>query len=85
MTEGFVNYWEQVITQPDSPEYAFGQKMVGMPKVVFSKTATSVAGKNVRVENGPIVDAVNQLRALRGKTSSSTVGQRSFHRSSRTS
>ena len=67
MTEGFVKYWEQVITQPDSPEYAFGQKMVGMPKVVFSRTVKSVDGQNVRVENGPLVDAVTQLKNREGK------------------
>jgi dihydrofolate reductase len=67
MTEGFVKYWEQVITQPDSPEYTFGQKMVTMPKVVFSRTLSSIEGQNVRVENGPVVDAVQQLKSHDGK------------------
>jgi dihydrofolate reductase len=67
MTEGFVKYWEQVITQPDSPEYEFGQKMVNLPKIVFSKTVSSIEGRNVRVENGPVVDAVNQLKSQGGK------------------
>ena len=67
MTADFVKYWEQVITQPDSPEYAFGQKMVNMPKVVFSKTQTAMEGRNVRVENGPLVDAVRQLKSGGGK------------------
>jgi dihydrofolate reductase len=67
MTEGFVKYWEQVITQPDSPEYEFGQKMVNLPKIVFSKTVSSMEGRNVRVENGPVVDAVNQLKSQDGK------------------
>jgi dihydrofolate reductase len=67
MTDGFIKYWEQVITQPDSPEYSFGQKMVSIPKVVFSKTISRVEGQNVRVENGPIVDAVNQLKRGEGK------------------
>src|SRR5438105_6127361 len=61
MTEGFINYWQQVITQPDNPEYAFGQKMVSIPKIVFSNTIATVEGQNVRVENGPLVEAVNQL------------------------
>ena len=65
MTEGFVNYWESV--KPESPEYAFAQKMVNIPKVVFSKTLKTVAGKNVRVENGPIVEAVNRLKSQTGK------------------
>src|SRR5262245_51338254 len=65
MTEGFINYWEQV--KPDSPEYTFALKMVGMPKIVFSRTVAKVAGQNVRVENGPVVDVVNQLKNQPGK------------------
>ena len=67
MTEGFIKYWEQVITQPKSPEYEFAQKMVGMPKVVFSKTVKKIEGQNVRVENGPLVEAVNRLKSQPGK------------------
>ena len=65
MTEGFIKYWENV--EPQSPEYGFARKMVDTPKVVFSKTLTHVAGKNVRVESGDLVQAVNQLKAQRGK------------------
>ena len=65
MTPGFVNYWEGV--KPDDPQYEFAQKMVNTPKVVFSRTVSSMEGKNVRVENGPVVDAVNQLKSQNGK------------------
>jgi len=65
MTDGFIKYWERV--QPESPEYSFARKMVDTPKVVFSKTLTRVAGKNVRVESGELVQAVNQLKGQRGK------------------
>src|SRR5437870_11543294 len=65
MTDGFIKYWEGV--QPESPEYSFARKMVDTPKVVFSKTLTRVAGKNVRVESGELVQAVNQLKGQRGK------------------
>jgi dihydrofolate reductase len=41
--------------------------MVQTPKVVFSKTVKTIAGKNVRVENGQIVDAVNRLKSQSGK------------------
>jgi len=67
MTEGFVKYWEHVVTQPDSPEYEFGQKMVNLPKIVFSRTVSTIEGRNVRVENGPVADAVNQLKSQAGK------------------
>jgi dihydrofolate reductase len=67
MTEGFVTYWEHVITRPDSPEYSFGRKMVETQKVVFSKTVSRVDGRNVRVENGPLVEAVGRLKSEAGK------------------
>ena len=65
MTAGFIDYWEAV--QPQSPEYVFARKMVDTPKVVFSKTLTRVAGKNVRVESGDLVQAVMHLKEQRGK------------------
>src|SRR5207244_7093250 len=67
MTDGFIKYWEHVVTQKDSPEHDFAQKMVGLPKVVFSKTLPHVEGKNVRVENRDLVDAVKQLKSRPGK------------------
>ena len=65
MTEGFIAYWESV--KRESPEYDFAQKMVNTPKVVFSSTRQSVKGKNVRVENGPLVEAINALKTEPGK------------------
>ena len=67
MTEGFVKYWEHVLTQPNSPEYSFAQKMVGLPKVVFSRTVSHVDGRNVRVENADLAAAVQQLKGQPGK------------------
>jgi dihydrofolate reductase len=67
MTEGFVKYWENVTTQPESPEYSFARKMVDIPKIVFSKTLNSIDGKNVRLENGDVIEAVNQLKRRPGK------------------
>jgi dihydrofolate reductase len=74
MTGGFIKYWEHVVTQEDSPEHEFAQKMVGLPKVVFSKTLQHVDGKNVRVENGDMVDAVKQLKNRPGKDISPEAG-----------
>ncbi len=65
MTEGFIRYWEQV--KPDSREFDFARKMVGYPKIVFSRTVTRVEGRNVRVESGPLVEAVNRLKSQPGK------------------
>jgi dihydrofolate reductase len=41
--------------------------MVNTPKVVFSRTVSSMEGKNVRVENGDLVAAVTQLKSRSGK------------------
>jgi len=41
--------------------------VVDTPKVVFSKTLKRVEGKNVRLESGELVQAVNQLKGQRGK------------------
>ena len=67
MTDEFIKYWERAASQKDSPEHEFAQKMVGLPKVVFSKTLQHVDGKNVRVENGDVLDAVKQLKSRAGK------------------
>ena len=67
MTEGFIKYWEGVVANPSSPEHAFGRKMVETPKIVFSKTVTRVEGRNVRVESGPMPQAVSRLKEQAGK------------------
>jgi len=68
MTEGFVTYWENVLdNQPDSPEHPFAQKMVGLPKIVFSKTVDTLPGRNLRVENGDLVEKVTELKSQEGK------------------
>lgn len=68
MTEGFINYWESVVNnQPDSPEFSFAEKMVNTPKIVFSKSQKSMAGKNLTIENGDLVTAINQLKNKTGK------------------
>ena len=66
MTDGFIKYWEHAVTRQDA-EQPFAEKMVSLPKVVFSKTLQHVEGKNVRVENGDLVDAVTQLKSQSGK------------------
>jgi len=67
MTNEFVSYWENVLNNPDSPEYSFAEKMVNYPKIVFTKTQKTIPGKNVIVENGDLVTAVNKLKSQPGK------------------
>jgi dihydrofolate reductase len=67
MAGGFVQYWEHALTQPESPEYTFAQKMVRIPKIVFSKSVKKIEGRNVRVESGSMVEAVKSLKSQSGK------------------
>jgi dihydrofolate reductase len=66
MSPGFIKYWEDEITKPEGPQYSFARKMVELPKVVFSKTLRTIDGQNVRVENGDLKNAVNQLKQAPG-------------------
>lgn len=68
MTPEFINYWENVVdNQPDSPEFSFAHKMVDMRKIVFSKTLSSIKGRNVSVENGDLVQKITALKKEKGK------------------
>jgi len=65
MSPGFLNYWENVTK--DSPEYSFAQKMINIPKIIFSKTVKTTNGINARVENGDLKTVVNKLKSGSGK------------------
>ena len=67
MTDGFINYWTSVLEKPDSPEYDFAQKMVNIPKVVFSKTVKESKWINTTVANGDLVEEVEKLKNKEGK------------------
>jgi dihydrofolate reductase len=68
MTRGFVDYWENVFdNQPTSLEQPLAQRMVNLHKIVFSRTETSIKGRNLEVENGDLVAAVQTLKNKPGK------------------
>lgn len=67
MTDGFVNYWTNVLKNPKSPEYAFAKKMVDTPKVVFTKTLDESRWPNTVLAKGDIVEEVNKLKNRPGK------------------
>jgi dihydrofolate reductase len=65
MSPEFLQYWESV--KKESPEYDFAQKMINIPKIIFSKTVKSTNGRNARVENGDLVAEVKKLKNGGGK------------------
>lgn len=75
MAETFIPHFEETVRtgQTRSEEKESGEKfdyanrMVTMPKIVFSKTVKTFQGKNVSVENGDLVTAINNLKNKDGK------------------
>jgi dihydrofolate reductase len=68
MTPDFIKHWENVVdNQPGSPQQPLAQRMVNMRKIVFSRTETSITGRNLAVENGDLVTAVQALKNETGK------------------
>jgi dihydrofolate reductase len=67
MTDGFVDYWTNVLNNPKSPEYTFARKMVDTPKVVFSKTLHKSTWANTTLATGKLADEILKLKKQTGK------------------
>lgn len=67
MTREFIDYWEGAASNSESPLHSFANQIVDMRKIAFSKTETEIKGKNLTVENGDLVTAVNALKNETGK------------------
>jgi dihydrofolate reductase len=65
MAPDFIKYWESV--PKESPEYDFAQKMINIPKIIFSKTLKTITGRNARIENGDLKTEINKLKNTPGK------------------
>lgn len=64
----FTAYWENMAdNMPDNPAYPLAKLIVNMRKIVFSKTETAIAGRNLEVENGDLATAVQALKEQPGK------------------
>ena len=66
--EGMAMYWPTVATNPESKEEDkwMADKLNTLPKVVFSRTITSINWTNVRVAND-IIEEVKELKKEPGK------------------
>jgi dihydrofolate reductase len=66
--EGMAMYWPTVFSNPESKEEDkwMAAKLNNLPKVVFSRTVTSINWTNVRVAND-IVEEVRELKKEPGK------------------
>jgi dihydrofolate reductase len=73
--EGFIPHFEETVSNLQEKngrkeldeQFAYANQMVNIPKIVFSKTKKTFAGKNVSVENGDLVTAIKHLKSKEGK------------------
>ena len=67
MADVFISYWSDVIKKPDDPWYAFGKKMIEIPKVVFTKTLNKSKWINTEIATGDLTDEIIKLKSRDGK------------------
>lgn len=75
MAEVFIPHFEETVNnlqaqngdEASDEKFAYANRMVSMSKIVFSKTMKTIGGKNVAVENGDLVTAINHLKSKEGK------------------
>lgn len=71
MAETFIPHFEDTVNNLQAKnadkaldeKFAYANRMVSMPKIVFSKTMKTFEGKNVSVENGDLVTAIKNLKS----------------------
>ena len=56
-----------MIKKPDDPWYAFGKKMIEIPKVVFTKTLNKSKWINTEIATGDLTDEIIKLKSRDGK------------------
>jgi len=65
MAENFIPHFEEFVT--DSPKITFAQKMVNIPKMIFTKTLDKPFGQNTSLAKGNLDDEIAKLKAQDGK------------------
>jgi dihydrofolate reductase len=75
MAEAFIPHFEETVNTLKAhnndkaldEKFDYANRMVNMPKIVFSKTMKTFAGRNVSVENSDLVTAIKNLKSKPGK------------------
>jgi len=65
MAEAFIPHFEAF--KPDSPAFDFSQKMVNIPKIIFTRTLDKPFGKNTSLAKGNLADEIAKLKNQNGK------------------
>lgn len=75
LAEVFIPHFEETVNNAQvanvdkalDEKFKYANRMVSMPKIIFSKTIKTFDGKNVTVENGDLVTTIQNLKAKNGK------------------
>lgn len=67
LAEGFIPHWENVVKDPNNPEYEGGLKYTSTPKIVFSKTLTKSIWNNTELAKGGLIEEITNLKNKPGK------------------
>lgn len=63
---GMISHWAAAAENPDDPNFAFGKKFTGIPKIMFSRTRASSDLVNTTVSNGDLVEEITRLKTQKG-------------------
>lgn len=66
LAQGFIPHWENVVKNPNDPEYEGGVKYTTTPKVVFTKTLEKSLWNNTILSKGDLEIEVNSLKEQNG-------------------
>ena len=67
LAEGYIPYWQDVVTKTDDPMYDFATRIVAAKKVVFTKTLEKSIWDKTVLAKGEISNEVNNLKNQDGK------------------
>ncbi len=65
MSEAFIPHFEGF--KPEDNKYDFAQKMVNIPKVIFTKSLDTPFGKNTNLAKGNLAEEIANLKKQEGK------------------
>jgi len=65
MAENFIPHFEEF--KPDNNKITFAQKMINIPKIIFTKTLDKPFGKNTFLAKGNLADEIAKLKNQSGK------------------
>ncbi|GAB3337763.1 dihydrofolate reductase family protein [Larkinella ripae] len=61
-----IPFWDQVATDSSHPDFALGQRISELPKVVFSNTLTEHSWKNTTLISGDMHTELSKLKKSKG-------------------